>query len=130
MKAFVLALLVCATAVAGDKPKAPLPPLSPALTSAKTVMLHGEQGAVDKAFGELRKWGRFEIVAEKTKADLVFDFVYAAEANAGHTMHKETLVIYDAKSGDSVYQDSGTHVWPGSMAQAMVKTLRKRLEQH
>lgn len=133
MKTFVLALLLCATAVAGDKAKAPLPPLSHALTSAKTVMLRGEQKAMDRAFDEIKKWGRFEIVADKSKADLVFDFVYATEANSGDLLKKETLVVYDAKSGDSLYQDSAHGNFarsPGGMAEEMVKTLRKRLEEH
>lgn len=133
VKAFMVALLLCATAVAKvkDKPQALLAPLPEALKSAKTVVLKGDQQAIDSAFDELVKWGRFQVVTDKTKADLVFEFVYTKEPVADNRkfVTKETLEIHDAKSGESIYHDWIMDV-SGSMARGLVKNLRKRLEQH
>jgi len=128
MKALVFALLLCGLMLPRISPK----PCSPPLLSAKTVMLHGDQKSMDEDFDEPKKWGRFEIVTYKSKADLIFEFIYVAEPDNRQMAQKETLVIYDAKSGESVYQDSRdsttSSIWI-SMARAMVKTVRKRLKQ-
>jgi hypothetical protein len=133
IKAFVVVFLMCATAVAQnkDKPRALLAPLPEAIKSAKTVVLKGDQQAIDSAFDELVKWGRFQVVNDKTKADLVFEFVYTKDPVADNRkfVTKETLEIHDAKSGESVYHDWIMDV-SGSMARGLVKNLRKRLEQH
>src|SRR5260370_36132482 len=97
------ALLLCAAAVAkvNDKPNAPLAPLPEALKSAKTVVLQGDQQAIDSAFDELARWGRFQDVTDKTKTDLVLEVVYTNErvAHSRKFVAKEALEINHARSG-------------------------------
>lgn len=143
-----VAALTLATApkcLAKDKKYAPLPP---ELLSAKTVVLTGgPQYVLDKAYTELKKWGRFQVVSDAAHADLVFNFTYemahGATSTAVHGTFSETLVITDAKTAVSYYED-GRLASPGgngspaatmvsvfhhsSMARDMVRDLRKRIE--
>jgi hypothetical protein len=67
---FVLLVVAAAVGSSAEKSHAPL---SPKILSAKTVYLenHGRANIADKTYDELKKWGRWEIVEDRNKADLV-----------------------------------------------------------
>lgn len=66
-------LLMCAfTAFAGGKKHLPLPPQ---VLTARSVYIDNQSGLAalgDKAYQELMKWGRFQIVQDRKAADLIF----------------------------------------------------------
>jgi hypothetical protein len=132
-------------------------PLRPQVLSAKTVFLAGGPPAVlDKAFGALKKWGRFQVVSDPALADVVFEFRYGMarapqtasvsvyDPDAGNTTYgsattpgvwSEFLTITDAKTKEVLYED-GRAISPGlvtllsrySMARDMLKDLQKRID--
>lgn len=106
------------------------------LLSAHTVMLYGGPPQVlDKALSELNKWGRFTVVSDKSKADVIFEFIFIEKGDSGLLEQHESFVIYDSQTGDVLYQDARmaepTGIFtliPHSMAKQMIKELRKRIE--
>ena len=126
-------------------------PLNPKVIAAKSVYIenHGNAKVADKAYEELKKWGRWEIVQDRTKADLVF----ALSSEEGHassgttqtydpnmktgtmttggwkygTVNESTsgsvhMELLDPKSGDSLYADTGTKL------SRVIRELQKRVE--
>jgi hypothetical protein len=68
------ALCVCLAALGGAVEESRKAPLPSELLSAKTVYLQNEAGdpkLMDAIYAALTKWGRFEVVADREKADLV-----------------------------------------------------------
>jgi len=81
LSAFTL-LFVFLTA-AKEKHHLPLPPV---VFTAKTVFIDNQTGMAklgDRAYEELQKWGRFQIVSDPKQADLIF-LLTAQEHNAGY----------------------------------------------
>lgn len=136
--ALVLAGLAGAIPLCGQKQMAK----SPRILSAKTVYfedLTGADAVANATLAQLKKWGRFQIVREKEKADLVM--VLSADpykggqllqasgqtAQVDSTGHIEEdkvptylklapvryayLTVIDPKTGDNLWSDS--HVWGG-----------------
>ena len=61
-------------------------PLPVAVFSAKTVFIDNQSGMAkigDRAYEELRKWGRFQIVSDRKDADLIF-LLSAEEHTTGY----------------------------------------------
>jgi hypothetical protein len=141
---FVLAF--CTSAI--PQQHAPLPKttrlaqkISPAILAAKTVFFEDRTGAppvAKAALEELRKWGRFQIVVDKSQADLILvlsasppkgDHILYSGGQTGTIdsgqMHEDPvpqylssaparaayLTLFDAKSGRSLWTDS--HQWGG-----------------
>jgi len=132
LSAFTL-LFVFLTA-AKEKHHLPLPPV---VFTAKTVFIDNQTGMAklgDRAYEELQKWGRFQIVSDPKQADLIF-LLTAQEHNAGYvtngggqtgtvdssgnidTNGKSTyttpvtvgytyLTVFDAKNGNNHWGDS------------------------
>jgi len=65
-------------------------PLNPKIIAAKTVYIenHGSARLKDKAYDELKKWGRWTIVEERAKADLVI--VLSSEEGQSSTGQTQT----------------------------------------
>jgi hypothetical protein len=70
---FVLGFALCAfTLSAKEKQHLPLPAT---VLAAKAVFIDNQTGMAklgDRAYEELRKWGRFQIVSDRKRADLIF----------------------------------------------------------
>lgn len=132
--------------------KNPHAPLRPQILAAKTVYVenHGSARLKDKAYDELRKWGRWEIVEDRSKADLVI--ALSSEDGQSSTGRTQTydpnmktgdmktggwkygtvtsttpgsvhLELLDIKSGESLYADTR------STAHGIIKELQKRMEE-
>jgi hypothetical protein len=133
----VLMGLLVATPAAAQKQLAQ----SPRILSAKSVYFNNQTGsdAVGKnAVAQLRKWGKFQLVADPKKADLIFllsadpykggNIIFASgqtgSANDGHitedpvpNYNKQSptryayLTVIDPKTRDSLWSDK--HLWGG-----------------
>jgi hypothetical protein len=141
--ALLLTVLPC---FAKPKEHAPLPSQ---LFSAKTLFIENQASAdtADRAYDELKKWGRFEIVTDRTRADLIMslsiklpehtgghvsvwnsDGTYSSGHVSGGTLGYTYLTILDAKTGESLYSDTKRWVAFGSATRNMIKDLQKRIE--
>jgi len=103
-------------------------PLREEILLAKTVFLTGgTPDLLDKATLELNKWGRFQIVASRTQADVVFDFGLHWQPGQGAL---ETLAITDARTGETLYwADRVGYFAPWSHIQrGLLQDLRWRIE--
>jgi hypothetical protein len=77
-------------------------PLPEEIFSAKRVLLTGATpDLLDKVAWEINSWGRFEVVATRREADIVFDFGLQWQPGQGFAI--ETLAITDARTGESLY---------------------------
>jgi hypothetical protein len=82
-------------------------PLRAQIFTVKTVFLTGGPPAVlDKAYSELRKWGRFQVVADPAQADAIFEFRYAMARAPESTR----VSVYDPDTGNTA---SGSATTPG-----------------
>ena len=103
-------------------------PLAPQLISAKTVYIDNQSGsptAGDHAYQELSGWGRFQIVQDKSQADMVF-LLTAHPVTVG-----ATLTVLDAKTGQALWKDTlaaGTIRQRAPIKNA-INELRKRIEE-
>jgi hypothetical protein len=81
---FVLGFALCTfTLSAKEKQHLPLPAT---VLAAKTVFIDNQTGIAklgDRAYEELKKWGRFQIVADRKQADLIF-LLTAQEHDGGY----------------------------------------------
>jgi hypothetical protein len=150
-------LLAVLVALAGTpcfagKTHAPLPEK---ILNAKTVFIENHGGAyiADDAYDELKKWGRYEIVTDRSKADLILQFavdqgsttsgttsVYHPpdDKNWGGTWSHGTthssstsymhLTLLDSKTGEGLYADTRPMGFR-STARPLVQELRKRIEE-
>jgi hypothetical protein len=132
-----------------NKTHAPLPAK---VLSAKSVYIenHGSAKNADKAYDELKKWGRWEIVQDRAKADLVLMLsAQEGQSSTGQTQtydptpapgmggagtwkygttHSATggsthLELVEAKTGQTLYADT-----KGTTGRT-IKELRKRIEE-
>jgi hypothetical protein len=136
MYAFVVLGFTLSTFTLSAKEKQHLP-LPATVLSAKTVFIDNQTGMAklgDRAYEELTKWGRFQIVADRKQADLIF-LLTAQERDGGYvtsgggqtgtvdssgnirtssdptytshvTVGYTYLTVYDAKSGDNLWSES------------------------
>jgi hypothetical protein len=145
------AILVLATGVQSSAQKSHAP-LSPNILTAKTVYLenHGSAKIADKIYDESKKWGRWEIVEDRSKADLFM--VLSSEkgkSSSGTTQTHDPnmktgtmttggwkygttnsvtpgsvhLELVDSKTGESLYADTGR------APNGVIRELRKRIEE-
>jgi hypothetical protein len=112
-------------------------PLPATVLTAKTVFIDNQTGMAklgDRAYEELTKWGRFQIVADRKQADLIF-LLTAQEHDGGYvtsgggqtgtvdssgnirtnsdptytthvTVGYTYLTVFDSKSGHNLWSDS------------------------
>ena len=148
----LLALQTCAFA-ANDK-YAPLPEK---VTKAKTVFLVNQTGNSrfgDDLYQEIRKWNRWQVVAEREKADLVLvlsqrDTVEGTISTATATASGQTatgtgvsapikssswyLHILESTTGETLWTTKhtlGGRLWQswGSVARSLLSDVQKRLK--
>jgi len=102
-------------------------PLREEILSAKTVLLTGgTPDLLDIAAGELNKWGRFQVVASRREADVVFDFGLNWQPGQ---VAVEILAITDARTGEMLYRgDRVGHFAPWShLMRSLLTDLRGRI---
>lgn len=112
-------------------------PLPPQVIAAKSVYIDNQSGEAkigDRAYEEIKKWGRFQVVTDRKEADLILLFT-AREHTGGYvtsgggqtgtvdsngnintsgnptyttpvTVSYTYLTVVDPKSGDSLWSDS------------------------
>ncbi len=127
-KAVPIALLACSLAAL---PAAKHIPLAPQVLSAKTVYIDnhtGDQKVADQAYQELQKWGRFEVVSDVTKADLVLYF--------GNRGERRGLLVMDPQSAAILWsgqrmrtQMLGIYPIPTRAMHNLLSDFRKRVEE-
>jgi hypothetical protein len=137
--AYLLAtLLILATlaltASAKEKNHLPLPPQ---VLTAKTIYIDNQSGEArigDRAYDEIKKWGRFQVVTDRKQADLIF-LLTAREHTGGYvttggnqtgtvdsngnintsnsptyttpvTVGYTYLAVIDSKTGDNLWSES------------------------
>ncbi len=134
----VLAVLLVAEFATAKKPKAPLPGK---ILRAKTVYLDNRSGLaklVDKAYGELTAWGRFQIAAKDgdyvttgyTQYDPAGSSATSTHITEAVTRNYSHLTVIDRADGATLWSDSrpwGYHFH--SATRELVKELRQRIEQ-
>lgn len=149
-------VLFSAVAVAGEKAYAPLPDK---VVSAKTAMLVNESGTArfgDDLYQQLKAWNRWEVVADRGKADLVLvlsssDTVPVVVSSASATASGQTvygtgvtakgnmqtqhwhLYVMDAKTGENLWRadaSMGGKLWRswGSIAKSLRADIQKRMQ--
>src|SRR5919109_2677599 len=144
----LILFFVWATSCVAKKTSAPL---SPKILAAKTVYIenHGSAKLKDKAYDELKKWGRWAIVEDRAKANLVlvlsdkegqtstgqtqtYDPTPAPGMGGAGTWKYGTetsdspgsthLELAEDKTGETLYADTKR------TARGIFKELRKRIE--
>jgi hypothetical protein len=106
-------------------------PLAPQVMTAKTVYIDnhtGHQKVADQAYQELQKWGRFEVVLDYNRADLVLYFGYSGALSK--------LLVIDPYSGAILWSGlrSSVHyavvtVVPARPIHDLLSDFRKRVEE-
>jgi len=157
--AMCVSLLICAPCAAQKSQekskeskadtKAPVPEK---IRSAKTIFLINDTGDLpvyDRFYSELKKWGRFEIVETREKADLVFlltsdvsrtvtihsgsgavngSTVTATGSSTGVPIKGFHLKIFDTQKAEQWWKDSTEGWWTNKGAVTkLVTNLKKRL---
>ena len=149
-------LLLCNPAIAEEKIYAPLPDK---VITAKTVFFVNDSGTArfgDDLYQQIKAWNRWQVVTDKTKADLVLvlspsDTVPVVVSSASATASGQTvygtgvttagnmqtqhwhLYIMDAKTGDKLWRadaSMGGKLWRswGSIAKSLLWDIQKRLK--
>jgi hypothetical protein len=124
--------------MAGASHHAPLPDK---VLSAKTVYIDNRTGfeeAADHCYDAIKKWGRYTIASDKSKADLVFLLEGNHETRDAHVHSGSSVVATDKRSGTSlsvVDPATGDVLWSdtqyagrGSKAGSLVDEFRKRVD--
>jgi outer membrane protein assembly factor BamB len=149
-------MLYGAAAVAEEKAYAPL---REKVLAAKTVMLVNESGTArfgDELYRQIKSWNRWEVVADRGKADLVLvlspsdtvpvmvssaseiasgQTVYGTEVTAKGNMQTQHwhLYVMDAKTGENLWTaeaSMGGKLWRswGSIAKSLLTDIQKRMQ--
>src|SRR5262249_16895631 len=104
-------------------------PVSEQVLSAKTVFLTGgTPDLLDIAAGELNKWGRFQVVASRTEAGVVFGFGLQWESRPGFAL--ATLALTEPRTGEMLYWGDRAGHFAGwsRMTRSLLTDLRGRIE--
>lgn len=92
------------TALAKKKEAIQHAPLPAAIIAAKTVYIQNESNfpdIADKAYTVLKRWGRYQVVDSKEKADLILVFTIAHSTTQGND--PAFVSLYNSKTGAYTY---------------------------
>jgi outer membrane protein assembly factor BamB len=154
--AFLGMVLLCGVAIAEEKTYAPLPDR---VVAARTVFFINESGTArfgDDLYRQIKTWNRWQVVTDRTKADLVLvlspsDTVPVVISSASATASGQTvygtgvtargnmetqhwhLYVMDAKTGENLWRadaSMGGKLWRswGSIAKSLLSDIQKRLQ--
>jgi hypothetical protein len=93
----------------------PHAPLSATVMNAKTIYIQNDSGhadIADKAYAELKEWGKYRIVDSSTKADLVLILT----VSSGHTATSDSssVDLYNSQTGawtSGTVETPSTRTW-------------------
>lgn len=149
-KTLVVAFLLFAVSAYAKDKRAPLPD---SIVKAKTVFIDNKAGSAkfaDRCYDELSKWGRYTVVTDPQKADLIFRLtsevhVVGYRQNASATATDNTayatgtstaiskgttyLEVVDPKTNTVLWSDSRGYGMFHSATKGIVKELRDRVEE-
>jgi hypothetical protein len=114
--------------------KAKHAPLPSELLSAKTVFLvnkTGYQSALDTAYDQFQKWGRFSIVQDKDSADLVVVFIHDSGMSEGTTIGFTQMNVFLKGSNEPAFETTErfrSRLFGNSSVKQCVKDFKKRLK--
>lgn len=149
------AALLCLAVCLASSAKTVHAPLPPALLEAKSVYIQNDAGSADfadKCYSELSAWGRFTVVTDPKKADLIFRISsstrttgYHGDTSADTYGGGSSTDIHAVQSSrtqiDVIERSSGNVLWSESKAwgglytgfrsatKSIIKELRKRMEE-
>ena len=157
MKRTILLAVTCmalsTSSLAREKNHLPLPPQ---ILSAKTIYIDNQSGAAklaDRAYEQLTKWGRWQVVSDRQKADLIL-LLSTRQYNGGYTTSTTGriddngninttsdatpvsvgytyITVVDPKTGDNLWSDSKRwgNLYTGfhSATKGLVDELMKRI---
>jgi hypothetical protein len=159
--AFYLSVVCAAVCIPLGVAKDKHAPLPTAILIAKTIYIDNQSGFAnmgDRAYDELSKWGRYQVVDSATKADLVLLLsanaydggyvssgshnTYGSVSDSGDvnlygsststtshvTVHYSHLTIINPKDGASLWSDQKKWGWH-SATRGLIKELRNRVEE-
>ena len=133
MRRFATALLFI-TLIATSYAKTRHAPLPNGLLSAKTVFLEnktGYQSALDTAYDQFQKWGRFSIVQDKDSADIVVVLVHDSGMREGTTIGFTQMNVFLKGNDQPVFETTErfrSKLFGNSSVKQCVKDFKKRLE--
>jgi hypothetical protein len=139
----VLSVLLLATAASAKPVHAPLPPEA---YTAKTIAIinhTGKQSVTDSAYEELQKWGRYTVVSDPAKADMVLTVgVQVHSTGATANMYGGSTTVTENKVADittSFYlngqqepffsETERANIFRKSATKRCVDDFRKRIEE-
>jgi hypothetical protein len=108
-------------------------PLPDQIVKAKTVFLMNVTGKArfgDAVYKQIKTWNRWQVVTDKTQADLV---LVISDKGGASSMNPSYYLRYDdAKTGSELWKSRTTmegKLWRSwdSVAETLVKDIRKRL---
>jgi hypothetical protein len=114
--------------------KAKHAPLPSELLSAKTVFLvnkTGYQNALDTAYDQFQKWGRFSIVQDQNSADIVVVLIHDSGMREGTTIGFTQMNVFLKGSSEPVFETTERYrskLFGNSSVKECVKDFKKRLE--
>jgi hypothetical protein len=134
--ASVLMLMLVCCVVRASEHHAPLPSK---ILEAKTVYIDNQTGyeeAADHCYDALQRWGRYTVVQDKSKADLILVLAGNHETRGAYANGSAvvalrrsltSLSVVDPATGDVLWSDteSAPH---GSRAGSLVDKFRRRVE--
>jgi hypothetical protein len=108
-------------------------PLPDQIVKAKTVFLTNETGKArfgDAVYKQIKTWNRWQVVTDKTQADIV---LVLSDKGGASSMNPSYYLTYDdPKTGNELWKSRTTmegKLWRSwdSVAETLVKDIRKRL---
>jgi hypothetical protein len=137
-------LLASASSLFAAKDHLPLPPQ---IMAAKTVYIENRSGQAalgDRAYQEIKAWGRFEVVHDRSQADLIF-LLSSRERVVGQSgtvdrygnldttsdvRRSSGLTVLDSKTGNLLWTESKiARPLQKSAIKRAIDELRKRMEE-
>ena len=103
-------------------------PLPPQITTAKTVYIDNQSGMAklgDRAYEQLQKWGRFQVVQDRKQADLIF-LLSAREYNGGYVTSGGGTTGRIDESGNINTSSSPTYTTPVSVGYTYLTVIDPR----
>jgi len=121
-----LTLLACSLTGSPDDKHLPL---APQVMTARTAYIDNRSGrsaVADETYHEIRKWGRFQVVQDRTQADIILLLTTTLDSDGDAWRH---LTVIDPSTGDILWSDSKAAIYHlGRATQFLVGELKKRIE--
>jgi hypothetical protein len=154
----LILLMICAPLLGKKREVLQHAPLPAKVLSAKTIYIQNDSGhadMADKAYTQLRAWGKYQIVDAKEKADLILVLSIASAQAEGvtsshasfynyktgawtqgtvstpnvETWYYSRIRLVDAASGDTAWADERAGEKKKSATIELIKALQQRMDE-